>query len=219
VSLTIIIFEVTGGLDYIVPIMISIVCGKWVADAFGRQGLYPTRILQLHGYPWIDAYAEMELIGPAMDIMSKTMVCLTVYGETMDSLKKTLATYPYHGFPIIDNSEEMSMYGYVARSDLEIAMESHSLEAQNNQFIPVHFSHDPPPYQTPNFLDFSPAVDKHPIKVLPHTPIDRVLGLFQGLGLRYVLVMSHKGTLLGLIKKKDLLLYIRQHKGDDTSTV
>ena len=99
----------------------------------------------------------------------------------------------------------MSMYGYIARSDLEIAMESHALEAASNQFIPVHFSHDPPPYQTPNFLDFSPSVDKHPIKVLPHTPIDRVLGLFQGLGLRYVLVMSHKGTLLGLIKKKDIL--------------
>jgi chloride channel 3/4/5 len=213
VSLAIVIYEVTGGLEYIAPIMITIVCAKWSADALGKQGLYAMRINKLHGYPWIDAYAEMELIGPAMDIMSRQPVCLNVYGGTLYSLKALLAKYPYHGFPIIDNNFDQLIYGYIARSDLELLIEQNKEADAKNPFVPVHFSHDPPPYPTPHFLDFSGNVDKYVVKILPHTPIDRVLGLFQGLGLRYVLVTSHKGQLLGIIKKKDVLVYIREHNG------
>jgi len=220
VSLAIVIYEVTGGLDYIAPIMITIVCAKWSADAFNRQGFYAQRISKLHGYPWIDAYAEMELIGPAMEVMTKNLISLTVYGQNLHQLKHLLSKYPYHGFPIIDNQHDSYIYGYIARSDLELLIEQNTTEeVLRNPFIPVHFSHDPPPYPTPNFLDFSSSVDKYPVKVLPHTPIDRVLGLFQGLGLRYVLVNSHKGQLVGIIKKKDMLLYIREQKGDQNSTV
>ena len=258
VSLAIVIYEITGGLEYITPIMVTIVCAKsathhahtpttcppratahhsrslplshctvycrWSADALGKQGLYAQRINKLHGYPWIDAYAEMELIGPAMDIMSRDVVCLTVYGMNLYTIKGLLAQYPYHGFPIIDNQTDRLIYGYIARSDLELLIEQHSHDGTDaataatskNPFIPVHFSHDPPPYPTPNFLDFSPSVDKYVMRILPHTPIDRVLGLFQGLGLRYVLVNGHKGGLLGIIKKKDMLVYIREQNGGKT---
>jgi len=219
VSLAIVIYEITGGLEYITPIMVTIVCAKWSADALGKQGLYAQRINKLHGYPWIDAYAEMELIGPAMDVMSRDMVCLTVYGMNLYTIKNLLQQYPYHGFPIIDNQNDRLIYGYIARSDLELLIEQHSSDndtTNKNPFIPVHFSHDPPPYPTPNFLDFSPSVDKYVIRILPHTPIDRVLGLFQGLGLRYVLVNGHKGGLLGIIKKKDMLVYIREQNGGKT---
>ena len=191
---------------------------RWSADALGKQGLYAQRINKLHGYPWIDAYAEMELIGPAMDIMSRDLVCLTVYGMNLYTIKNMLQQYPYHGFPIIDNQTDRLIYGYIARSDLELLIEEQQANEPDNKnpFVPVHFSHDPPPYPTPNFLDFSGSVDKYVIRILPHTPIDRVLGLFQGLGLRYVLVNGHKGGLLGIIKKKDMLVYIREQNGGKT---
>ena len=221
VSLAIVIYEITGGLEYITPIMVTIVCAKWSADALGKQGLYAQRINKLHGYPWIDAYAEMELIGPAMDIMSRDLVCLTVYGMNLYTIKNLLQQYPYHGFPIIDNQTDRLIYGYIARSDLELLIEQNNNDtdpatSSKNPFVPVHFSHDPPPYPTPHFLDFSGSVDKYVIRILPHTPIDRVLGLFQGLGLRYVLVNGHKGGLLGIIKKKDMLVYIREQNGGAT---
>ena len=34
-------FELTGGLFYIVPMMLAVVMSKWVADAFGTSGMYP----------------------------------------------------------------------------------------------------------------------------------------------------------------------------------
>lgn len=41
VSLVVIMFEVTGGLQYIVPLMAAVMTSKWVGDAFGKEGLYP----------------------------------------------------------------------------------------------------------------------------------------------------------------------------------
>ena len=50
VSLVVIMFELTGGLEYILPTMVGVMMSKWVADAFGRDGLYEEAIL-FNGYP------------------------------------------------------------------------------------------------------------------------------------------------------------------------
>jgi chloride channel 3/4/5 len=38
VSLAVIMFELTGGLEYILPVMIAVIISKWVGDAFGPEG-------------------------------------------------------------------------------------------------------------------------------------------------------------------------------------
>ena len=40
VSLVVIMFELTGGLTYIVPIMVAVMISKWVGDALVRDGMY-----------------------------------------------------------------------------------------------------------------------------------------------------------------------------------
>jgi chloride channel 3/4/5 len=40
VSLVVICFELTGDVDYIVPIMLSVMTAKWVGDAFGTNSMY-----------------------------------------------------------------------------------------------------------------------------------------------------------------------------------
>lgn len=39
VSLVVIMFELTGGLTYIVPIMIAVMISKWVGDALVKDGM------------------------------------------------------------------------------------------------------------------------------------------------------------------------------------
>ena len=34
-------FELTGGLTYIVPLMVAVMTSKWVGDALGKEGMYP----------------------------------------------------------------------------------------------------------------------------------------------------------------------------------
>ena len=33
-------FELTGGVRYIVPLMAAVMASKWVGDAFGKDGIY-----------------------------------------------------------------------------------------------------------------------------------------------------------------------------------
>ena len=40
-SLVVIMFELTGGLSYIVPIMVAVLVSKWVGDALVKDGMYP----------------------------------------------------------------------------------------------------------------------------------------------------------------------------------
>ena len=39
VSLVVIMFELTGGLTYIVPIMVAVMVSKWVGDALVKDGM------------------------------------------------------------------------------------------------------------------------------------------------------------------------------------
>lgn len=41
VSLIVIMFELTGGLTYIVPIMVAVMVSKWIGDAIVKGGMYP----------------------------------------------------------------------------------------------------------------------------------------------------------------------------------
>ena len=51
VSLVVIMSEVTGGLSYIVPLMVTALTAKWVGDAFG-EGIYEENV-KLSGYPFL----------------------------------------------------------------------------------------------------------------------------------------------------------------------
>lgn len=37
-------FELTGGLMYIVPLMVAVMMSKWVGDAFVKEGMYPSTV-------------------------------------------------------------------------------------------------------------------------------------------------------------------------------
>lgn len=41
VALVVIMFELTGGLEYILPLMAAAMTSKWVGDALGKEGMYP----------------------------------------------------------------------------------------------------------------------------------------------------------------------------------
>ena len=120
-SLAVIIFEVTGGLETIVPIMIAVVFSKWFGDAFGKAGLYG-RLIELNGLPHIDTHVELDLINPAAEMMVRDPLCLLTYGQSLQSLQHILHSNGHHGFPIIDNVKDRLVTGFIARADLELEM-------------------------------------------------------------------------------------------------
>lgn len=93
VSLVVIMFELTGSVNYIVPLMTSIMAAKWVADALGKEGIYDAHI-NLNGYPFLDAKEEFEHTTMAQDAMQPRrgegrLICLTQDSDTVQSVGKS----------------------------------------------------------------------------------------------------------------------------------
>ncbi|CAG8515755.1 4879_t:CDS:2, partial [Dentiscutata heterogama] len=56
VSLTVIMFELTGALTYVLPIMTAIMIAKWVADGIVKHGIYDL-LIALNDHPFLDSKA------------------------------------------------------------------------------------------------------------------------------------------------------------------
>ena len=75
VSLVVIMFELTGGVRYIVPLMAAVMASKWIGDAFGKEGIYDAHII-LNGYPFLDSKEEFSHTTLAHDVMKPGYVSI-----------------------------------------------------------------------------------------------------------------------------------------------
>lgn len=126
VSLVVIMFELTGGLEYIVPLMAAAVTSKWVADAFGKEGIYESHI-QLNGYPYLDVRDEFTHRTLATDVMrprrnDPPLAFLTQDSTTVEDVEALIKDTDYNGFPVVVSRESERLIGFVQRRDLTLAI-------------------------------------------------------------------------------------------------
>ncbi|KAL2753647.1 hypothetical protein ACRALDRAFT_2044004 [Sodiomyces alcalophilus JCM 7366] len=207
VSIVVIMFELTGALTYVLPMMVAVMISKWVGDAFSRRGIYDAWI-HFNEYPFLDnSDAERATIPdiPASQIMTRIedLVVLTATGHTIASLTSILESHPHRGFPVISDPRDAVLLGYISRAELSYNLRSstqppRSLPPETEAF----FSHQPlaDPRST---LDLRPWMDQTPITLPSRARLHLVVSYFQKLGLRYVL-FADRGALQGLLTKKDV---------------
>ena len=206
VSIVVIMFELTGALTYVTPIMIAVMLSKWCGDIFGKRGIYETWI-QLNEYPFLDHRDDAtppDVLSHKVMTTVDDLTVIVAVGHTIDSLKNLLATTPYRGFPVVTDASNPILLGYISRNELSFALK-YSAPASNRNLsgdTQVFFVHQPfaDPVDT---FDLRPWMDQTPITLNSHTSFLIVLQMFQRLGLRYVL-FSNKGVLKGLLTKKDM---------------
>ena len=58
VSLVVIMLEITGGLEYVLPIMTSVMVSKWVGDVVGGRETIYDNVIKIRGYPHMDHKLE-----------------------------------------------------------------------------------------------------------------------------------------------------------------
>lgn len=126
VSLVVIMFELTGGLEYIVPLMAATMTSKWVADALGREGIYEAHI-RLNGYPFLETKEEFKHKTLAMDVMrprpsNPPLFVLTQSGMNVDQVEAMIADTSYSGFPVVTSKESQRLVGFVLRRDLVLSI-------------------------------------------------------------------------------------------------
>ncbi|XP_061454350.1 H(+)/Cl(-) exchange transporter 5 isoform X2 [Rhineura floridana] len=126
VSLVVIMFELTGGLEYIVPLMAAAMTSKWVADAIGREGIYEAHI-RLNGYPFLEAKEEFSHKTLAMDVMrprrcNLPLTVLTQDSMTVEDVEAIINETTYSGYPVVVSRESQRLVGFVLRRDIIISI-------------------------------------------------------------------------------------------------
>ena len=197
VSLVVIMFELTGSVNFILPLMASLMAAKWVGDALSKQGIYDAHV-ELNGYPFLDNKEEFPHTTIARDAMrpkrnEPPTAVITQDSMTVDDIDNLLKTTSHNGFPVVVSRESQYLVGFVTRKDLSLAISNakRTLEVYENTkvlFVPNHIS----PTGGLEPLKLRRIVDLAPITITDHTPMETVIDMFRKLGLRQVLV-THNG--------------------------
>lgn len=222
VSLTVIVFELTGTLRFVVPVSIAILVAKTVADAIESHGIYDL-VIELADLPFLDAKTQYAFEGLPKDIMDARAPTISLDEDnTIESLTvKLAAIYDAGGcgFPIVASVDSgRRMFGYIAAKELEhglAAASMHSLKTpctfrtalalSKGHHIAASASHAP----TPAGTDFSWLSDQAPIMCSSRTAMPAVHEFFSKLGVRYVIVVDERGLYVGVIEKNRWLAYLR----------
>jgi chloride channel 3/4/5 len=206
VSIVVIMFELTGALTYVLPIMIAVMISKWVGDAFGKRGIYESWI-HFNEYPYLDQSEEMAIPNlPASQVMTRIedLVALTASGHTIEGLRQILAENPYRGFPVIQDAHSATLLGYISRAELIYNLQAASQPPRSLPPDTEVLFQAPGVEDDPHaVLDLRHWMDATPITLPAHSSMQLVATYFQKLGLRYVLFAS-RGVLQGLSTKKDV---------------
>lgn len=205
VSIVVIMFELTGALTYVLPIMIAVMISKWVGDAFSKRGIYESWI-HFNEYPFLDNSDEQPVPDvPVSQVMTRIddLVVLTAMGHTIETLQNVLATQNFRGYPIIADPRSALLLGYISRAELVYNLSAATASPRSLPLsTPVYFSHQPNADPTTT-LDLRPWIDQTPITLPAKSTLQLTANYFNKLGLRYVLFVE-RGCLEGLLTKKDV---------------
>ncbi|BFZ53489.1 chloride channel [Savitreella phatthalungensis] len=219
VSLVVIMFELTGALTYVLPIMVSVVVAKWVADFLvGKQGVYELWI-QIRGFSYLDKEAGAEDYHglSVVDIMTpiEEICCLRVSdGNTNDSIESVLSMTiaESEGFPVL-HIDTGALIGYVQRNRLRHALSAALTTADSPGWTKVELVRTKRTDTSGSSgslasegqrLDLSHLVDATPLILTTAASIRLVASLFQQTGVQYVFI-GERGIPSGIVTRRNLI--------------
>ncbi|QRV93848.1 ClC voltage-gated chloride channel protein [Ceratobasidium sp. AG-Ba] len=226
VSLAVIMFELTGTLTYVIPVMLAVLVAKTVADGLEPKGIYDL-VIELSELPYLD-YKHEYLWGALQvsDVTDRKVETIIADEEnTVRSLRDKLLVAVREGngdsgLPILQKEGTgYRMVGYIGVSELEHAL---TILADDPDGV-CHFHAAAPPqpdfgassisslYDTPGQhdpFDLTIYMDQAPLTVQTHAPLELVHQLFTKLGARYVVVTNMDGMYEGVIDKTLWLAFL-----------
>ncbi|MCJ1316742.1 hypothetical protein MMC15_002063 [Xylographa vitiligo] len=217
VTLAVILFELTGSLDHVLPFSLSVLVAKWTADALEPLSIYDL-LTEMNSYPFLDNKirpvftTELGDITPRVrseriiDISSAPLVPALKLRRKLQYLHD--AGEIDGGLPILRHG---ALVGLIPAPDLEFALDK--LEDENDTLclmatVPTYHSTEEDEQEF-DPTDFTSYIDPAPVALDIHSPMDLVYQCFVKLGLRYICVLRD-GQYAGLVHKKAFVKYIKQ---------
>ncbi|PYH98050.1 voltage-gated chloride channel [Aspergillus ellipticus CBS 707.79] len=230
ISVTVIMFELTGALNYILPTMIVVGVTKAVSDCFGKGGI-ADRMIWSNGFPFLDNKEDHVFNVPVSQAMTSDPVSLPESGFPVREAEHLLSDNKFQGFPIVEDRTKKTLVGYIGRTELRYAIDRAKAEGQLSPSARCVFTQEaaeasiarrassvshlhaaPETFddiQTntgTSYVDFSRYADHTPLTVHPRLALETVMEIFKKMGPRVILV-EHRGRLMGLVTVKDCLKY------------
>lgn len=228
VSLAVIMFELTDTLTYAVPVMLSVLVAKTVADALEPKGIYDL-VIELSQLPYLDA--KHEYLWSNLSINEVTDRDVDVIRvdrhNTVESLRDQLqlllsAEQDDGGFPILRPSRDedgVRLVGYIGASELEHALtvvaegateevRFHTTSTHEDMATSYSSWVEEPNKDDP--FDFSVYMDQAPLMIQSNSPLELLHQFFVKLGARYVIVTDTDGDYEGVINKKTWLAFLSE---------
>lgn len=219
ISLGVIMFELTGELEYIVPHMIAILIAKWVADALEKESVYDLAQTVL-GHPFLDldnsvkrvqhqniGYLAEELIPPTQTMKEITLHVPVSGRVNRTTLQERLNLLKRRGIMdaglVLTDSNGM-LRGYLSESELEFGLSDlgTDFEPDCNVILFAPRSQDPldeDGFDIDGMMDLSGFVDRTPLTVNAKAPMEYVVEMIGKLGLRYLCVVEEgSGRVVGV---------------------
>ena len=223
VTLAVILFELTGSLDHVLPFSLSVLVAKWTADAIEPLSIYDL-LTDMNSYPLLDNKIrpvftnDLGDITPAIVRMHRIIDITNSPLVPAASLRRKLQRL--HdigeldgGLPILRNGV---LVGLIPAPDLEFALdklddEEHllCLMAANlswQETVSIEEESEREEQQDPT--DLTPYIDPAPMALDVHSPMDLVFQCFTKLGVRYICVLRD-GMYAGMVHKKTFVKYIK----------
>ncbi|KAK0127432.1 hypothetical protein ONS96_006972 [Cadophora gregata f. sp. sojae] len=216
VTLVVILFELTGSLDYVLPFSLAILVSKWTADFMEPLSIYDL-LTNLNSYPFLNNKhkpiftSDLADILPRVrreriiDITSSPLVSASSLRRKLELLHQ--AGEVDGGLPII---RDEILVGLIPAPDLEYALDNLEDETESLCLMAKVTSFDDSDDEaTSDPTDFSSYIDPAPLALDIQSPMDLVYECFVKLGLRYVCV-TRDGKYAGLTHKKTFVKYMRE---------
>ncbi|KAJ7089712.1 Cl-channel protein [Mycena belliarum] len=203
ISLVIILFELTGALSHVLPIMISVMISKWVGDAIGKDGGIYAVWIAMRGYPWlppVDFHDKGETGAQLMRPVER-LVVIEDDRETVADLAGMLNDHDFHGFPVVHRHEFL---GFITRDKLRLAITPLLAEdATSGRPRRCVFSQRSP-CNPEEAVDLTGLLEEAVLHLRQEVPKELVVSMFQKLNLRQIIFTSG-GKLRGMVTKTDVV--------------
>ncbi|KAM7201032.1 H(+)/Cl(-) exchange transporter 3 [Naviculisporaceae sp. PSN 640] len=215
VTLVVILFELTGSLDYVLPFSLAILVAKWTADAIEPLSIYDL-LTEMNEYPFLNNKhkpiftSELAAIVPrvrrerVIDISNSPVVPASSLRVKLELLHK--AGELDGGLPIIRDD---ILVGLIPAPDLEYALDNLPDEGSSMCLMAEVPTIDDSDDGSPDPTDFTPYIDPAPVALDIRSPMDLVYELFVKLGLRYICILRD-GRYAGMTHKKTFVKYMRE---------
>ncbi|KAJ9078026.1 glycerol ethanol, ferric requiring protein, variant 4 [Entomophthora muscae] len=194
VSVVVIMFELTGATEFILPLMITVIVAKAVGDVFHHGGI-ADQAIKWKGFPFMENEASHFGALPVAQAMSKRPTCIPATGLKLNQLEKILRDNNFKGFPVIKRIRDHRLEGFISRESILKVLDEASKQGATSSTSHCFFgASDSGPVVSSTSIDFGSQLDQNPFIIHPKLALETVQSIFRNIGYIYLRLLTFQSS-------------------------